>query len=659
VTTPTRFGRLARRRAAAALAAALVSAVGLLVGLGQSAADAGLPARSVVAAAAPATTASPAGVSLTVNPASGLTPTGGSIQVIGSGFKTTRGLYVAICRADGKAPGSLTDCVGGAIPDANTSTSWGHVTADGMQPTGGGPVPAKWVDGGKFAVKLTLPPSGAASDALDCSKVACAVYTTPDAGKDRTQQLSVALTYQWVGSSVSHSSVTDSSVSDSSVLNSSVASSSKASTSVPGSSVSNLSVSNSSVLNSSVASSSIGGSAGSASSAVSSSPASSAQVPTASSSPLSSAQVVTSTIRSVATTVPPKFVRADPVAVGASQEVLFAGFAKGETVTVTLYSAPRSLPATKADPDGIVKIDFKIPADLAVGTHLLRVVGQTSKVTGTASFQVAAAAVFGTPVTTSSALPSSTVGTVSGVGAVGTVSTVSTVGTVSTAKASPGASTGASASSPAGAPVPAPPIAPSAPVSSAAVPVSAASSSGSRPVWPWYLLGLALLLLIGLAALLLRRRSKRMATQMRDQEWLFEERALAEHQAADADAPSTYLDPLPFRRAPGYTGFHPGEHGLLSGRENPDNPGLLAGHGYRQGDAVGDPPATYVPPVPGSTNDRGATGDSPTTVIPPDGRPAPPAEAGDGVDPRTSSGRPDFDDEAEGDAGGPPGRHRR
>ena len=621
VTTPTRFGRLARRRAAAALAGALVSAVGLLVGLGQSAADAGLPARSVVAAAAPATTASPAGVSLTVNPASGLTPTGGTIQVIGSGFKTTRGLYVAICRADGKAPGSLTDCVGGAIPDANTSTSWGHVTADGTQPTGGGPVPAKWVDGGKFAVKLTLPPSGAASDALDCSKVACAVYTTPDAGKDRTQQLSVALTYQSVaGSSVSHSSVTNSSVS------------------------------NLSVLNSSVASSSIGGSAGSASSAVSSSPASSAQVPTASSSPLSSAQVVTSTIRSVATTVPPKFVRADPVAVGASQEVLFAGFAKGETVTVTLYSAPRSLPATKADPDGIVKIDFKIPADLAVGTHLLRVVGQTSKVTGTASFQVAAAAVLGTPVTTSSAPPSSTV---SGAGAVGTVGTVGTVG------ASPGASTGASASRPAGAPVPAPPIAPSAPVSSAAVPVSAASSSGSRPAWPWYLLGLALLLLIGLAALLLRRRSNRMATEMRDQEWLFEERAVAEHQAADADAPTTYLDPLPFRQAPGYTGFHPGEHGLLSGRENPDNPGLLAGHGYRQGDAVGDPPATYVPPVPGSTNDRGATGDSPTTVIPPDGRPAPPAEAGDGVDPRTSSGRPDFDDEAEGDAGGPPGRHRR
>ncbi|MGI8589374.1 MAG: hypothetical protein ACR2M5_00005, partial [Nakamurella sp.] len=99
-------------------------------------------------------------------------------------------------------------------------------------------------------------------------------------------------------------------------------------------------------------------------------------------------------------------------------------------------------------------------------------------------------------------------------------------------------------------------------------------------------------------------------------------------------------------RSDGYTGFDPGEHGLLSGRDNPDNPGLLSGHGYRQGD-TGEPPTTYLPPQPDV--------DQPTRYAPPQAHPldsapgadsATGADSGTGVDsgPHTSTWRPDFDD---------------
>ncbi len=537
-----------RRRAVAVLAAVAAAAAGVLITLNPTAAAAA-PGSLAVAQAPVTTTVGKA--SLSADPARGLSSAGGPIKIDGNGFTGTGGLYVAVCHADDKAPKSLADCVGGAIPDSNATKSWGLISTDGSAPATGG-VGAKWFSGGAFTITLTLPGSNSASDALDCSKVACAVYTRvagngPD---DPTQDLSIPLTYE---------------------------------------------------------------------------------AATSSSAPISSQQS-TSTLAGVGTTVQPKLVRAASVVAGGAQEVLFAGFAKGESVAVTLYSAPRSLPAVKADADGVVKIDFTVPADLPAGTHLLRAVGATSKVTGVASFQVTA------PVASSA--ESSSVAS----------STAVSSAPVSSAAVPPISLSPVSTSS-------------SAPATSVAPAVTPPATSGSRPVWPWYLLGIVLLAWIGFAVFMLQRRRQRMAADMLEKDRLLAEGALAEQQRgadaialANSDAPTSYLGPRAPEQPGGYAGYHPGEHGLLSGRDNPENPGLLSGGGYRPG-STADQPTTYLPPAtpgtggqpgPGSVAEGGAPtgyGGAPTgswtpdfTAGPPGG--AEPPEAGQG----TAQWRPDFGD---------------
>lgn len=594
-----------RRRLAVALAATAVLAAGLLIVREQTAAAVAphLPAaaRAAAAAPAPATTSNAGGAKLVVDPANGLPSTGGSLAVSGSGFSTTAGLYVAICHADGKAPASLKDCVGGAIPDSNSSSSWAHVTANGAPPATGGPVAATWAAGGAFSVHLTLPASNTASDALDCSKVVCAVYTRPDKGGDKSQELSIPLTFQAPPATTTAATTTPTTTTQPPSRTRTTTTSSTTTTSTSTSS--------------------------------SSSSASSTK------STVSSTTAPSSTVRT-ATTVRPKLIQSDPVAVGAVQEVLFGGFDKGETVLVTLYSAPRKLPAVTADQDGIVTVRFTVPADLPVSAHLLQVVGQTSKVTGVASFEVMAAPVVSSAVISSSA-------------------------PVSTTAASVPVSSAPVASS-AVAPVVPPTFSSSAPASSPAAPVPPApASSGSKPVWPWYLLGLIVLLAIGFALWALQRRRDRLAAELREKDRLLAEGAAAEQDRAagaiaraNADAPTDYIGPRATGRSDGYTGFDPGEHGLLSGRDNPDNPGLLSGHGYRQGDTA-EPLTTYLPPQQPSV-------DQPTRYAPPPAHPldsgpavgsAPGADSGTGVDsgPHTSTWRPDFDDGDDGDHDRPDG----
>jgi len=606
-----------RRRLAVALAATAVLAAGLLIVREQTAAAVAphLPAAAAphlaaaaarAADAAPATTSNAGGAKLVVNPANGLPSTGGSLAVSGSGFSTTAGLYVAICHADGKAPASLKDCVGGAIPDSNSSSSWAHVTANGAPPATGGPVAATWAAGGAFSVHLTLPASNTASDALDCSKVVCAVYTRPDKGGDKSQELSIPLTFQALPATTTPATTTP-------------ATTTPATTTPPSSSTRTTTTPSTTTTSTSTSSSS--SSASSTKSTVSSTTAPSSTVRTA-------------------TTVRPKLIQSDPVAVGAVQEVLFGGFDKGETVLVTLYFAPRKLPAVTADQDGIVTVRFTVPADLPVSAHLLQVVGQTSKVTGVASFEVMAAPVVSSAVISSSAPVSTTAASVS----------VSSAPVASSAVA----------------PVVPPTFSSSAPASSPAAPVPPApASSGSKPVWPWYLLGLIVLLAIGFALWALQRRRDRLAAELREKDRLLAEGAAAEQDRAagaiaraNADAPTDYIGPRATGRSDGYTGFDPGEHGLLSGRDNPDNPGLLSGHGYRQGDTA-EPPTTYLPPQQPSV-------DQPTRYAPPPAHPldsgpavssAPGADSGTGVDsgPHTSTWRPDFDDGDDGDHDRPDG----
>jgi hypothetical protein len=609
-----RYAPSIRRRAAAALAATAVLAVSLLITLDQSAVAAPAGA-SAAAAAAPVTTAGTAGQpTLSIDPASGFKPSGGAIKVVGAGFDTKAGLYVAICHVNGSAPPDVkTDCVGGPIPLANTSKAWAHITSSGVAVPG--QVSQNWNAQGGFSLTLTLPASDSSSDALDCSKVVCAVITTPDAETgDTSQNLSIPITYAAATSSTSSTPTTPTT------------------------------------------------------------PTTSSSTPTTTTSPTtSSQQIVTSTIAVAGTTVQPKTIGSPSVVAGGKQQVLFAGFAKNEVVTVTLYSDPIKLPDAKADSDGIVDIEFTVPADLPAGTHLLRAVGQTSKVTGVASFQVTAPVVVSTSVASSAAASSTP-------------------------------ATTAAASSAAVLPIP---VVSSAVASSSAAPsgrgiavVVVKSSGKSRLVWPWYVLGAVVLLWVGLAIFMVQRRRKRLADENREKERILAEASAAEQQraaqalaAANSDAPTAYIGPVS-DQPEGYLGYHPGEHGLLSGRDHPDNPGMMSGRGEHPG-STGEQPTTYLPPAPGADQTApdaagpsagpppNGSGGPPTGAWTPDFTtpPATPAGAGstapqpavppadatpgqggtpaDSGGPGTSQWQPNFDDDDPDEGGSEGGRHSR
>lgn len=56
------------------------------------------------------------------------------------------------------------------------------------------------------------------------------------------------------------------------------------------------------------------------------------------------------------------------------------GFTLGETVVVTLFSAPIALGSFIADAKGVVEVEVTIPAGLPLGAHTITMVGQTSGV---------------------------------------------------------------------------------------------------------------------------------------------------------------------------------------------------------------------------------------------------------------------------------------
>src|SRR5699024_3377488 len=125
-----------RLMAAGALAIAVVVAVGIAIeGPVAEAADPGDAAAAAPAVLAPVGTTTTAvttgdrSLQVAVSPYSGLPPSGAQITVTGSGFDPDHDLWVAICQDDGVAPAALLHCIGGAIPEHNSSTGWGIVTS--------------------------------------------------------------------------------------------------------------------------------------------------------------------------------------------------------------------------------------------------------------------------------------------------------------------------------------------------------------------------------------------------------------------------------------------------------------------------------------------------------------------------------------------------
>jgi hypothetical protein len=126
---------------------------------------------------------------LIVDPTTNLAASNATIKVAGTGFDTDHGLYVAVCAGSGGAP-DLTKCIGGAIPDDNTTDGWAHITQDG---TGPGGVLSSWQPGGSFAVTLALP--SATAGTVNCVTSKCSLYTASDDDSIRTEDNAVPVTF--------------------------------------------------------------------------------------------------------------------------------------------------------------------------------------------------------------------------------------------------------------------------------------------------------------------------------------------------------------------------------------------------------------------------------------------------------------------------------
>lgn len=121
-------------------------------------------------------------IELSVRPNENISPTGAEISVRGSGFDPSGELWIAICQDDGVAPASFAHCLGGAIPNANSTSAWGVVTPDGQAPYAG-PVSAQWQRRGSFKITLQVPV--AAGQDADCIAGRCSVYTRSSDDQDR------------------------------------------------------------------------------------------------------------------------------------------------------------------------------------------------------------------------------------------------------------------------------------------------------------------------------------------------------------------------------------------------------------------------------------------------------------------------------------------
>lgn len=84
-------------------------------------------------------------------------------------------------------------------------------------------------------------------------------------------------------------------------------------------------------------------------------------------------------------------VSANSVVQGGSVQVTGRGFASGETVTVTLHSAPIRLAQVVADENGAFRIQVTVPANAEVGAHTLIAEGAASGLSAEAALAVTAA----------------------------------------------------------------------------------------------------------------------------------------------------------------------------------------------------------------------------------------------------------------------------
>lgn len=170
-----------RRRWTASLTMAVLTLVGLLATSAPAAAVTG-----------------PDGQRVTVSQSSGLNPNGQSVTVTGSGFDTSKGIYVALC-VDNGAGRQPTPCLGGVdMEGAGGASAW----ISSNPPAYGEGVAVPYTESGgrgSFSVSLTIASSDAFTDCLDPAVApnGCVLGTRADHTRagDRTADVRIPVTF--------------------------------------------------------------------------------------------------------------------------------------------------------------------------------------------------------------------------------------------------------------------------------------------------------------------------------------------------------------------------------------------------------------------------------------------------------------------------------
>ncbi|MER7168893.1 hypothetical protein ABT336_22850 [Micromonospora sp. NPDC000207] len=148
---------------------------------------------SVLVAGQPAhagTARGPEGQTLTATPSTGVARTGATVTVTGSGYDTTKGVYVAFC-VDNGAGKTPSPCGGGA--DTSGSLGASHWISSNPPSYAEG-LAKPYGSGGSFRLTLNVTPT---IGDVDCTTRRCVVATRADHTRpaDRTQDVRVPVTF--------------------------------------------------------------------------------------------------------------------------------------------------------------------------------------------------------------------------------------------------------------------------------------------------------------------------------------------------------------------------------------------------------------------------------------------------------------------------------
>jgi hypothetical protein len=128
---------------------------------------------------------------LIVSVTNDLDPDAQTLRVRGTGYDTTKGIYVGLCAV--QSPDQQPSPCGGGIDKSGSSGSSAWISSN--PPAYGVGLAVPYSDGGSFDVEIAV--SAAVNDVVDCRRVECAIVTKNDHTiiSDRSQDIIIPVTF--------------------------------------------------------------------------------------------------------------------------------------------------------------------------------------------------------------------------------------------------------------------------------------------------------------------------------------------------------------------------------------------------------------------------------------------------------------------------------